>query len=180
MKTNTWNLDALHSNIAFSVRHLVFAKVRGRFATWSGTLALNESDLAQSKVSVSIDAASIDTGTGDRDKHLRSADFFDVEKFPTLTFTSTQVKAVDNDTLDVTGDMTIHGVTKRITIPVDFLGTAKTPNGEKAGFETAFTINRKDYGIVWNRVMDAGPVLSEDVKVVISIEADRQQPAAAK
>ncbi|MFP5284578.1 MAG: YceI family protein, partial [Thermoanaerobaculia bacterium] len=109
-----------------------------------------------------------------RDGHLRSADFFEVEKFPTMTFTSTKVAPKDADTLEVTGNLTIKGVTKQITIPVDVLGTFKTPNGEKAGFETSFVINRKDYGIVWNRVLDAGPVLGEDIKININVEADRQ------
>ena len=175
----TYKVDADHSGVNFTIRHFV-SNVPGLFKDYDGTIVYDKDNPAGSKVEFTVQAASIDTGNADRDKHLRSADFFDVEKFPTLTFTSAQVKAQDKDTLEVTGDLTIHGVTKRITIPVDFLGTAKTPNGEKAGFETSFTVNRKDYGIIWNRVMDAGPVLGEDVKVTISVEADRQQPAAAK
>lgn len=174
-----YKVDGDHSGISFSVRHFV-TNAPGRFKDFSGTIHHDKANPAASKVEFTVQAASIDTANDDRDKHLRSADFFDVEKFPTWTFTSTQVKALDNDTLEVTGDMTIHGVTKKVTIPVDFLGTAKTPNGEKAGYETQFTVNRKDFGIIWNRVMDAGPVLGEDVKVTINIEADRQQPAAAK
>jgi polyisoprenoid-binding protein YceI len=175
----TYKVDADHSGVNFSIRHFV-SNVPGLFEDYAGTIVYDKDNPAGSKVEFTIQAASIDTGNADRDKHLRSADFFDVEKFPTMTFTSTQVKPVDKDTLEVTGDLTIHGVTKRVTIPVDLLGTAKTPNGEKAGFETQFTVNRKDHGIIWNRVMDAGPVLGEDVKVTISIEADRQQPGAAK
>lgn len=175
----TYKVDADHSGVNFSIRHFV-TNTPGRFKDFDGTIVHDKDNPAGSKVEFTVQAASIDTANDDRDKHLRSADFFDVEKFPTLSFTSTQVKAQDKDTLEVTGDLTIHGVTKRVTIPVDFLGTVKTPNGEKAGFETTFTVNRKDYGIVWNRVMDAGPVLSEDVKVTISVESDRQQPAAAK
>lgn len=173
----TYKVDADHSGVNFSIRHFV-SNVPGLFKGYDGTIVYDKDNPAASKVGFTVQAASIDTGNADRDKHLRSADFFDVEKFPTLTFTSTQVKAQDKDTLEVTGDLTMHGVTKRVTIPVDFLGTAKTPNGEKAGFETSFTLNRKDYGIIWNRVMDTGPVLGEDVKVTISVEADRQQPAA--
>ena len=125
--------------------------------------------------------ASIDTGNGDRDQHLRSADFFDVQKFPTLTFTSAEVKARDANILEVTGDLTMHGVTRRITIPVQVLGTVKTPNGEKAGFEAIFTLNRKDFGISWNRVLDAsGSVLSDEVKVTIEVEASRQVVPATK
>jgi polyisoprenoid-binding protein YceI len=175
----TYKVDADHSGVNFTIRHFV-SNVPGLFKDYDGTIVYDKDNPGSSKVEFTIQAASIDTGNADRDKHLRSADFFDVEKFPTLTFTSSQVKAQDNDTLEVTGDLTMHGVTKRVTLPVDFLGTVKTPNGEKAGFETHFTVNRKDYGIIWNRVMDAGPVLGEDVKVTISVEADRQQPAAAK
>ena len=172
-----YKVDADHSGVNFTIRHFV-SNVPGLFKDYEGTIVYDKDNPAGSKVEFTVQATSIDTGNADRDKHLRSADFFDVEKFPTLSFTSTQVKAVDKDTLEVTGDLTMHGVTKKVTIPVDFLGTAKTPNGEKAGFETSFTLNRKDYGIIWNRVMDAGPVLGEDVKVTISVEADRQQPAA--
>lgn len=174
-----YKVDADHSGVGFSVRHIV-TNVPGRFKDFAGTIQHDKETPANSKVEFTIQAASIDTANADRDGHLRTADFLDVEKFPTLTFTSTQVKAADKDTLEVTGDLTIHGVTKKVTIPVDFLGTAKTPNGEKAGYESQFTINRKDFGIVWNRVMDAGPILGEDVKITINIEADRQAPAAAK
>jgi polyisoprenoid-binding protein YceI len=173
----TYKVDADHSGVNFSIRHFV-SNVPGLFKDYDGTIVYDKDNPAASKVGFTVQAASIDTGNADRDKHLRSADFFEVEKFPTLTFTSTQVKAQDKDTLEVTGDLTMHGVTKRVTIPVDFLGSVKTPNGEKAGFETSFTLNRKDYGIIWNRVMDTGPVLGEDVKVTISVEADRPQPAA--
>jgi polyisoprenoid-binding protein YceI len=125
-----------------------------------------------------VQAASIDTDNADRDNHLKSPDFFDVQKFPSLTFTSTEVKPKDADTWDVTGDLTIHGVTKRVTIPVELLGTVATPQGEKAGFETSFTVNRKDYGIVWNRVLDAGgSILGDDVKINVAVEANRQGAA---
>lgn len=173
----TYKVDADHSGVNFTIRHFV-SNVPGLFKDYDGSIVYDKDNPAASKVQFTIKAASIDTGNEDRDKHLRGTDFFDVEKFPTLTFASTGVKAQDKDTLEVTGDLTIHGVTKRVTLPVDFLGTVKTPNGEKAGFETNFTVNRKDYGIVWNRVMDAGPILGDDVKVTISVESDRQQPAA--
>ncbi|HYU33826.1 MAG TPA: YceI family protein [Thermoanaerobaculia bacterium] len=175
----TYKVDADHSGVNFSIRHFV-TNVGGRFKDFDGTIQQDRDNPAGSKVEFTVQATSIDTDNDDRDKHLRSSDFFDVEKFPTLTFTSTQVKAQDKDTLEVTGDLTIHGVTKRITIPVDFLGTAKMPNGEKAGFQTQFTVNRKDFGIVWNRVMDAGPILGDDVSITISVEANRQPPPAAK
>jgi polyisoprenoid-binding protein YceI len=173
----TYKVDVDHSGVNFSIRHFV-TNTPGRFKDFDGTIVHDKDNPAASKVEFTVQAASIDTDNEDRDKHLRSADFFEVEKFPTLTFASTQVKAQDKDTLEVTGDLTIHGVTKRITIPVDYLGTAKTPNGEKAGYETSFTVNRKDHGIVWNRVADSGAILGDEVKVTISIEANRQQPAA--
>jgi len=175
----TYKVDADHSGINFTIRHFV-SNMPGLFKDFDGTIVYDKDNPVSSKVEFTVQAASIDTGNEDRDKHLRTADFFDVEKFPTMTFTSTQVKAVDKDTLEVTGDLTMHGVTKRVTIPVDFLGTVKTPKSEKAGFETTFTVNRKDFGIIWNRVMDAGPVLGEDVKVTISVEADSPTAAPAK
>jgi len=175
----TYKVDADHSGINFTIRHFV-SNVPGLFKDFDGTIVYDKDNPASSKVEFTVQAASIDTGNADRDKHLRTADFFDVEKFPTMTFSSTQVKAVDKDTLEVTGDLTMHGVTKKVTIPVDFLGTVKTPKSEKAGFESSFTVNRKDYGIIWNRVMDTGPVLGEDVKVTISVEADSPTAAPAK
>lgn len=174
-----YKVDPAHSAIGFSVRHFV-SNVPGHFRDFDGMIHYDKDKPAASKVEFTVKAASIDTANGDRDNHLRSADFFDVEKFPTLSFTSTGVKPVDADTLEVTGDLTIHGVTKQVTIPVEVLGTMATPRGEKAGFETSFTVNRKDYGVIWNRVLDAGgTVLGEDVKVHIAIEADGQPPAQA-
>jgi polyisoprenoid-binding protein YceI len=175
-----YKVDPDHSAISFSVRHFV-SNVPGRFRDFDGTIKYDKQAPANSSVEFTVQAASIDTDNDDRDTHLKSPDFFDAQKFPTLSFASTSVKAQDADTLEVTGDLTIHGVTKRVTIPVEVLGTMATPRGEKAGFETSFTVNRKEYGVIWNRVLDAGgTVLGEDVKVNIAIEADRQQPAAAK
>lgn len=178
-ETAVYKVDPDHSAVAFTIRHFV-SNVPGRFGDFNGTIKYDQDKPAASAVEFTVQAASIDTGNDDRDKHLRSPDFFDTEKFPTLSFASTSVKPKDADTLDVTGDLTIHGVTKQVTIPVEILGTMKGPSGEKAGFETAFTVNRKDYGVVWNRVLDAGgTVLGEDVKISIAIEADRQVAAAA-
>lgn len=175
-----YKVDADHSGVGFTIRHFV-SNVPGRFRDFDGVIKYDKQNPAASSVEFTVKAASIDTGNNDRDEHLRGADFFDVQKFPTLTFTSTKVATKDADTLDVTGNLTMHGVTKPITIPVDVLGTVKTPNGEKAGFESSFTVNRKDYGIVWNRVLDAGgSVLGDDVKINISIEANRQAEKPAK
>ncbi len=175
----TYKVDTDHSGVNFTIRHFV-TNVPGRFKDFGGEVRYDRQNPAASSVAFSIQAASIDTDNADRDNHLRSADFFDTEKFPTLSFTSTAVQAKDADTLEVTGDLTLHGVTRKITIPVEVLGTVATPRGEKAGFEASFTLNRKDYGITWNRALDAGgAILGEDVKVTIAIEADRQAAAAA-
>lgn len=175
----TYKVDADHSGVSFSIRHFV-SNTPGRFKDFDGTIKYDKDAPAASSVEFTIQAASIDTANNDRDEHLRGADFFDVQKFPTLTFVSNSVKPVDKDTLEVTGDLTMHGVTKKITIPVEVLGSVKTPNGEKAGFETSFTVNRKDYGIVWNRVLDSSTVLGEDVKITVNIEANGPKPAPAK
>jgi len=175
-----YKVDPDHSGVGFTIRHFV-SNVPGRFKDFDGLVKYDKQNPTASSVSFTVQAPSIDTDNDDRDKHLRSPDFFDVEKFPTLTFTSTAVKAVDADTLEVTGDLTIKGVTKKVTVPVELLGTVKGPRGEKAGFETAFKIDRKEYGITWNRVLDTGgAVLGDDVKISISIEADRQPDQPAK
>jgi polyisoprenoid-binding protein YceI len=171
-----YKVDPAHSGVSFTIRHFV-SNVPGRFGDFDSTIKYDKQNPAASSVNFTVQAASIDTDNKDRDEHLRSPDFFDVQKFPTLTFASTEVKAKDANNLEVTGDLTIHGVTKRVTIPVEVLGTAKGPRGEKAGFESSFKLNRKDYGIIWNRVVE-GPVLGDEVKVNISVEADRQAEAA--
>ena len=174
-----YKVDPDHSGVGFTIRHFV-SNVSGRFKDFDGTIKYDKANPAASSVSFTVQAKSIDTDNDDRDNHLRSPDFFDAEKFPTWTFTSTSVKALDADTLEVTGDMTIKGVTKKVTIPVDVLGSVKTPRGEKAGFETAFKLDRKEYGITWNRALDTGgAVLGDDVKVSISVESDRQADAPA-
>jgi polyisoprenoid-binding protein YceI len=149
--------------------------VPGRFKDFEGTIKYDRQNPPASTVEFTAQAASIDTDNADRNNHLKSPDFFDAQKFPTLTFTSTSVQAKDANTLNVTGNMTIHGVTKTITIPVSVLGTVKTPKGEKAGFEADFTIDRKDYGVQWNRVLDTGgTMLGNDVKISVSVEANQQ------
>ena len=174
-----YKVDSDHSGVGFSIRHFV-SNVSGRFRDFDGTIKYDKANPAASSVEFTVKAASIDTANNDRDEHLRSKDFFDVQKFPTLTFTSTKVVAKDANTLDVTGNLTMHGVTKPITIPVTLLGSVKTPKGEKAGFETNFKVDRKEYGITWNNVLDSGPVLGDEVKVNIEVEANRQAEGAAK
>jgi cytochrome c peroxidase len=166
-----WVVDAAHSDVSFRVRHLI-SHVRGRFTRFSGTVVQND-PVESSHVEFSIEADSIDTNEPERDDDLRSADFFDVKKYPRLTFKSTAIKPISKERFDVTGDLTIHGVTKRVTLPVTFLGTARDPfSGRKVAFETSFTILRSDYGITWNKTLDAGGVLvGDEVAVTIAIEA---------
>ena len=168
----TYTIDKSHSEATFSVRHMV-SRVGGKFNDFSGTITGDPATPTTASVAFAIKTASIDTGVPDRDKHLRSADFFDAEKFPEITFQSTSIKPSGKKNLyNVTGNLTMHGVTKTITLPVEYLGTVKDPWGnEKAGFSRTTTLNRKDYGVNWNKALDNGGVLvSEDVQVTIDLE----------
>ncbi len=175
----SWTVDKGHSSATFKVRHMM-ANVTGQFREFDGSISIDRANPARSSVEFTIQAASIDTGNTNRDQHLRSPDFFDAAKFPTITFKSTSVAPKSATEFDVTGDLTMHGVTKRVTLPVSFLGFGKTARGEKAGFEIETTVNRKDYGIIWNRALDEGGLLlGDDVKVSINLEVDRKVAAAA-
>ena len=176
---DTFTVDKAHSEAAFQVRHIL-TKVRGTFRDFSGTINFDKAKPEASSVEFRIKATSIDTGIQKRDDHLRSPDFFDVATHPEIVFKSTKVVAKGGNKFDVTGDFTLHGVTKSITLPVTFLGEQKFGKGTKAGFETAVTINRKDYGLSWNRAIEGGGVLvGEEVEIAINIEADLQQPQAS-
>lgn len=170
--TTTYTIDKAHSEATFQVRHLL-TKVRGRFSDFEGIIQYDPHQPDRSSVTATIQAASIDTNEADRDKHLRSADFFGVDQFPTLTFRSTRVTKKGNDTFDVAGDLTIHGVTKPVTLNVSFLGQAKDPWGhERLGFEAETTINRKDFGLTWNAALETGGFLvGDDVKITLSVQA---------
>lgn len=169
MTTRTWNIDTAHTSVGFTVRHLL-SKVRGHFATYSGTIELDEQDITRSTVKVEIDAASIDTREPKRDAHLRSADFFDVENHPKLTFVSRQVLAEGGKATQVIGDLTIHGATRQVTLDVEDLGRAKDPWGnEKLAFEARTQINRQDFGLKWNAVLETGGFLVGD-KIDINLE----------
>lgn len=173
----TYNIDTTHSNVDFSIRHLVIAKVRGRFTKFSGTIELDPADLAKSTVSVQIEAASISTNEDKRDAHLRSADFFDVEKYPLITFTSKQVE-VDGNDLRVTGALTIHGVTRDVVLAVESLGTAKDPWGnERIAFAAKTSIDRKEFGLHWNQLLEAGGFMVGD-KVEIGLDVEAVKAAA--
>ena len=169
-EATTWTVDDAHSEVAFSVRHF-FTQVPGRFDGFTGTIVHDPDAPAGSSVEFSVDATTIDTKDEKRDEHLKSGDFFDVANNPTMTFKSTGVSGAGNS-LEVTGDLTLRGTTKSITIPVEFAGSAATPMGKKAGFSTEFTIDRTEYGVSWNRGLEGGgAVLGDDVEIRINIEA---------
>jgi polyisoprenoid-binding protein YceI len=174
-----YTFDLSHSSVGFHVRHLMISKVHGRFTSWNGTLEIDEADLRRSKVAVEIDAASVDTKEAKRDEHLRSADFFDVEKFPHLTFTSTAVEVVDDENLRVTGDLTIHGITRPVVLAVERSPEVKDPwGGTRTGFSATATVSRKDFGLTWNALLEAGGVAVGD-KITIQLEIEAILAAAA-
>lgn len=168
--TGTWNVDAVHSRVGFTVRHLMIAKVRGAFTDFSGSAEIADDPL-QSTVSVDVQMSSIDTANGDRDNHLRTNDFFDIENHPTMTFRSTSLEPDDDDYL-LHGDLTIRGVTNPVTFELEFEGTSKDPwGGTRAGFSAEAEINRKDWGIEWNAPLETGGVmLGDKVKIEIDVE----------
>lgn len=177
MSTSTWDFDLSHSSVNFHVRHLMVSKVHGRFASWSGTLQLDEADLTKSNLEVTIDAASVDTKEPKRDDHLRSADFFEVEKFPHLTFKSTKIEKTD-DGYALTGDLTIRGITKSVTLEVEGGDTVKDPwGGTRTGFSAKTSISRKDFGLTWNVALEAGGFVVGD-KIEISLEIEAIKKAA--
>jgi polyisoprenoid-binding protein YceI len=170
--TRTYKIDKSHSEAIFQVRHLV-TKVRGRFTDFEGAIDFNDANPEQSSVHFTINATSIDTAEPDRDKHLRSADFFDIEQHPQITFRSKRIAKRGSETYDVTGDLTIHGVTKEVVLPVAHLGKAKDPWGnDRIGFEAETTLNRKDYGLTWNAALETGGFLvGDEVKISLQIQA---------
>ena len=177
--TGTWNVDKAHSEIGFQVRHFV-SKVRGGFTDFTGAIRIDAGKPEASSVEFTIKVASIDTNEPKRDAHLKSPDFFDAEKFPEIRFVSKKVVKKSDTSYDVVGDLTMRGVTKEVTLPVTFNGIVNDPWGlERAGFETAITLNRQDYGIKYNKVLDQGGVmLGDDVAVTISLEMIKAKPAA--
>ncbi len=169
-KTTTWTADPAHSTIGFTVRHMMFAKVHGRFTKWSANATLDEADLSRSKVEVSLEAASLDTGVADRDKHLRSADFFDAEKFPTIGFASTRIEKLGGDRYRVHGKLSLHGATQDIAIDAEVGGRGKDPWGkERMGVSGKTSIERSAFGLKWNQALEAGGVLVSD-KVDIALD----------
>ena len=174
---STWQIDTSHSNITFRVRHMMFAKVRGHFGKWQGTFNGAPDQLGQASTTVTIDAASIDTGSADRDTHLRSPDFLDVGAFPTITFTSTGVNAAGS-ALTISGDLTIRGTTCPIVLTAERTGEGKDPWGNaRLGFSGHTRLSRKAFGLVWNQLLETGgAVVGDDIDVEVDVEVMR--PAA--
>jgi len=171
--TTTWTIDAAHSAITFSIRHMVFSKVRGRFLTYTGAIRLDDDDQSRSWVELTIDAASIDTGNAQRDTHLRSADFFDVETFPELRFRSTRVEPTGNERVRVIGELTIHNVTREVVLDAEHAGRGLDPWGnERIGFVAKTSLDRKEFGLGWNQLLEAGGVLVGDrVDIELDVQA---------
>ncbi len=168
-----WNIDPEHSNIGFKVRHLMISNVKGNFEKHKGVVEINDQDITKSRVEVSIDTASINTNVQKRDDHLRSAEFFDVAKYPTMTFISKKVAKAGNDKLNVTGDLTLHGITREVVLDVEGpTGESKDPWGViRRGAVAGTKINRKDFGLVWNKALETGGVaVGDEITITLEIE----------
>jgi polyisoprenoid-binding protein YceI len=175
----TWQIDASHSSVEFAVKHMMFTTVRGRFKDVKGTIAADEQNPDSSTVNVEIAAASIDTGSADRDAHLRSADFLDVENHPTITFRSKRVDGAakkEGDRFKVVGDLTIRGTTMEVTLDCQYEGTGKDPwGGTRSGARATATIDRRDWGLKWNQALETGGILvANEVRIEIEVQAVKQ------
>lgn len=175
-----YDLDAAHGRVGFSVRHMMVSNVRGEFQKFKGSVAIDDKDISKSKVDVTIDVNSINTNQEKRDGHLKSPDFFDATKFPAITFVSTKIEKGTGDALKVTGNLTMHGVTKLVTLDATYTAARKDIMGMmRGGFTATATVNRKDFGLIWNKSMDGGGVVvGEDVK--LELEGELVQAAPAK
>lgn len=172
--TTTWNIDPVHTTVEFKVRHMMITNVKGHFKLGSGVITVDEDDITRSHVEASIDAASVDTREPDRDTHLRSAEFLDVEKFPSLTFASTRITRSGKANLEVEGDLTIHGVTRNATFLVEGpTAPGKDPWGNvRMGLSASTKINRKDFGLTWNAALETGGILvGDEVTITLDVEA---------
>lgn len=176
-----WEIDPSHTGVHFSIRHLMVANVRGEFGRVSGRIWLDQEDVTRSRIEASIDVASINTRDPQRDNHLRSADFFDVERYPTMEFRSTRITITGEEDLEVEGELTLHGVTRPVTLAVESPATAlKDPFGNlKRGASATAKLNRKDFGLEWNMALETGGVMvGDEVKISIDVELVRQAEAA--
>jgi polyisoprenoid-binding protein YceI len=172
----TWKVDPAHSQVEFAVRHMMITTVRGRFTDVKGTVVTEDNDPTKAQVEVIIDVNSIDTREPQRDAHLKSADFFDVEKFPYITFKSKRVTDVRGDEFKLVGDLTIHGVTREVVLEVTSEGQAKDPWGnERAGYSATTRINRSDFGLTWNQALETGGLLvGDEIKITLDLELIKQ------
>ena len=174
---STWNIDPDHSNLGFKIKHLMVPNVKGNFEKYSGVVEIDDKDITKSKIEITIDTSSINTNVKKRDDHLRSADFFDVTKYPTITFVSKKVTRLDENRLKVVGDLTIRGVTREITVDVDGPSPeVKDPGGNiRRGATGTLKINRKDFGMMWHKTLDnGGLVVGDDVKISVEVELVRK------
>lgn len=176
MATTKWAIDPTHSEIGFKVKHMMFTNVSGKFQTYEADITTEDDDFTKSNISFSADVASINTNNADRDGHLKSADFFDAENFPKLAFVSSSFKKIDDENYELTGNLSLHGVTKTVVLPAELSGLMKDPWGNtKAGLNISGKINRKDWGLNWNSALETGGVLvSEDVKLNIELQLLKQ------
>jgi polyisoprenoid-binding protein YceI len=171
-----WTIDPSHSEISFKAKHLMITNVKGVFKEFEGTVFTTDNSFITSDIEFRMKPASVDTGTADRDAHLRSADFFDVEKFEYATFKGSRVEKIDNEYFILTGDLTIRGVTQTVKLDVEFGGVMKDPWGnEKAGYAITGKVNRKDFGLTWNAALEAGGVLvSDEIKIICDVQLVKQ------
>lgn len=169
---NKWNIDTSHSLIGFKVKHLMISKIRGQFNKFSGSVSLEDSDFTKARVTFTAETNTISTNNVDRDGHLMSPDFFDVAKFPTLSFTSTKITNKDEEHFVMTGELEMHGVSKEVSLDVELLGMGENMNHQKVmSFEASGVINRKDFGLNWSATLDKGEiVVSDSVEIEIGVE----------
>lgn len=181
MSASQWKIDLAHTQIDFSVTHMMFTKVRGQFSDFTGTVEFDQESPADSSVSVTIDASSIDTGVADRDEHLRSEDFFDVAQFPEITFESKRISGPieEGGHFEIVGDLTIHGITREITLEATLDGTGTDPwGGTRAGFAAETEIDRRDFDLTWNQTLETGGVLvGHDIEIALQVQAVLEQEA---
>jgi polyisoprenoid-binding protein YceI len=178
----SWNIDSAHSEVNFAVRHMMIAKVRGQFEKFDGTIEFDPKQPENTRVDVSIAVGSINTREEQRDKHLRSADFFDVENYPKMTFKSTRVEITGEKSARLTGDLTIRGETRPISLEVDYAGLAKSPWGTtSAGFSARTTLNREDWGLNWNQALETGGwLVGKEVEIFVEVELVKQEQEATE
>ncbi len=172
IEAGKYNIDSAHTKVGFEISHLVISTVDGRFEQYSGEVEMGKA-ITDTKIDATLQVASLTTGNADRDKHLKSPDFFDAAKFPTITFKSTKITG-SAGALKVTGDLTIHGVTKPVTLESKYMGVVNDPYGNnKIAFTAKGKISRKDFGLTWNKAIEAGPVVGDEVTLLLNVEAGK-------